>query len=179
MMITQKFERRPFYVDAVQVTADNIEDAARWCGGDVRNSARDRDNQTEQYVKVRVYRPLNPRQTQAFLTDWILFAGTGYKVYTDKAFKNSFILAEEEHMEDVSSEPEQLELLEAEEGDFQIPPAKPYHDSEVGAPELFRDAGTGLFVTEKYAVENPETTVKEVNVRDNADRVVPGRKAEG
>lgn len=84
-MQTTKFTRRPFDVDAVQVTADNIDEVAKWCQGDVNT-----DTEGNQYVKVRVLRVLNERQTQAYVTDWVLYAGTGYKVYTDKAFKKSF-----------------------------------------------------------------------------------------
>lgn len=84
MLETMKYVRKPFYIDAVQVTAQNLQDVAAWATGEVRT---DTDGQ---YVKVRVYRPLNDRQTKAYLGDWVLYAGTGFKVYNDKAFKNSF-----------------------------------------------------------------------------------------
>lgn len=84
-MKTSKFTRKPFEVEAVQVTADNFEEVANWCQGEVvTNSALDK------HIKVRVLRVLNERQTQAFVGDWVLYAGTGYKVYTNKAFRNSF-----------------------------------------------------------------------------------------
>lgn len=96
-----RYARMPFLVDAVQVTSANLEEVAKWCNGDVRTSGKpDRDVQNlveggpgtvpERYIKVRVQRPANDRQTQAFVGDWILYAGTGYKVYTDRAFKKSF-----------------------------------------------------------------------------------------
>lgn len=85
MLETTKYVRKPFYIDAVQVTAANISDVAAWADGEVRT-----DNNKAKYVKVRVHRPLNDRQTKAFVGDWVLFAGTGYKVYTPKAFANSF-----------------------------------------------------------------------------------------
>lgn len=88
---TSKFARKPFYVDAVQVTAENIEDVAKWCMGEVRSSTEKPEGVTEdQYVKVRVHRPLTERQTKAFIGDWVLYAGTGFKVYTPKAFEKSF-----------------------------------------------------------------------------------------
>lgn len=85
MLATQKYVRKPFYIDAVQVTAANIAEVAKWADGEVRT-----DNNKAQYVKVRVHRPLNDRQTKAFVGDWVLYAGTGFKVYTPKAFANSF-----------------------------------------------------------------------------------------
>jgi hypothetical protein len=86
-----KFARKPFYIDAVQVTDKNMKLVAEWCQGEVRVTKRgNKDGIDEEYVKVRVHRPLNERQTQAFIGDWVLYAGSGYKVYTNKAFANSF-----------------------------------------------------------------------------------------
>ena len=84
MLETMKYVRKPFYIDAVQITALNLENVAKWVDGDVRT-----DDQG-QYVKVRVHRPITDRQTKAYPGDWVLYAGTGYKVYTPKAFANSF-----------------------------------------------------------------------------------------
>jgi hypothetical protein len=137
---TQRFVRMPFYVDAVQITSENMEQVAKWCNGDVRTSSKpDRDLQNleeggngyvpEKYIKVRVVRPANDRQSMAFAGDWILYAGTGYKVYTDRAFKKSF---------------------DAVDGS-----TEPLH--------VARDARSGEFVTRSYAEENPETTVVETH----------------
>ncbi len=100
-----KFVRKPFYVDGVQVTSANIDEVAAWCKGEVRTSGKgDPDIETiqdpttpktrvpEKYIKVNVQRPLNDRQTMAFVGDWILYAGTGFKVYTPMAFQKSFEL---------------------------------------------------------------------------------------
>ena len=83
---TTKYARKPFYVDAVQVTAENMEEVAKWCQGSVQLNDKDSKN----FIKVRVHRPLTEKQTEAYVGDWVLYAGTGYKVYTDKAFHNSF-----------------------------------------------------------------------------------------
>jgi hypothetical protein len=93
MIETVKYARKPFYVDAVRVTAANIDDVAAWAQGEVR---KDTENGREiPYIHVRVFRPLDDRQTKAFIGDWVLYAGTGYKVYTNKAFLNSFDKVEE------------------------------------------------------------------------------------
>jgi hypothetical protein len=84
-MKTHKFARKPFYVDAVRVSEDNIAEVAEWCQGEVLS-----DGDEGKYVKVRVHRPLTDRQTKAFIGDWVLYAGTGFKVYTPKAFDKSF-----------------------------------------------------------------------------------------
>lgn len=84
-MKTHKFARKPFYVDAVRVSEENIQEVAKWCNGEVQSSAEE-----GLYIKVRVHRPLTERQTMAFIGDWVLFAGSGFKVYTPKAFDKSF-----------------------------------------------------------------------------------------
>jgi hypothetical protein len=84
-MKTHKFARKPFYVDAVRISEANIEEVAQWCEGSVELT-----EDGQKHVKVKVHRPLTDRQTQAFVGDWVLFAGTGFKVYTPKAFDKSF-----------------------------------------------------------------------------------------
>ena len=82
---TAQYNRKPFTVDAIQVTAENMAQVSEWCNGDIREA-----KEGQPYIKVRVARPLNERQTRAFSGDWVLYAGTGYKVYTNDAFKKCF-----------------------------------------------------------------------------------------
>jgi hypothetical protein len=89
-MKTEKFIRKPFTVDAVQVTAENMQDVAEWCQGEVLTTEATEKRDPEDYIQVRVLRPLSPRQTKAFVGDWVLYSGTGYKVYTNKAFDRGF-----------------------------------------------------------------------------------------
>lgn len=86
---TIRFVRKPLIVDAVQVTDENIYEVAKWCSGFV-DIAKRYNRPEAQYVKVDVLRPGNIRQTRAFVGDWVLRAGTSYKVYTQKAFASSF-----------------------------------------------------------------------------------------
>lgn len=81
------YVRKPFEVEAVGVTEENLEALADWCHSEVRT-----EDDGRKYVKVRVARAMNERQTKAFPGDWILYAGTGFKVYTDKAFERTFEL---------------------------------------------------------------------------------------
>lgn len=91
-MDVKQAERKSFSVDAVRVTAANIEEVARWCGGDVRSVDAGEGKPPKRYIKVRVLRPLDDRQTMAFVGDWVLHAGTGYKVYSDGAFHKTFTI---------------------------------------------------------------------------------------
>lgn len=87
-MKTTKYKRKPFYVDEVRVTEENLSDVATWCKGEVRTT---KGKNPQKYIKVKVLRPLNNKQTTAFVGDHVLFSETGgYKVYTHEAFVKSF-----------------------------------------------------------------------------------------
>lgn len=94
---TTKYVRKPLYVDAVEVTVENLYELANWCQGEVKDygdktlAKEQAENQAlERYIHVRVHQPKNIRQTKAYVGDWILYTQRGYKVYNPKAFKNSF-----------------------------------------------------------------------------------------
>lgn len=95
-IVTDRFIRKPLYVDAVQITHENFAAVAEWCQGEVRTNNGDEPvsddgiNPSATYIRVRVHNPKNVRQTKAFVGDWILYTERGYKVYTQKAFRNSF-----------------------------------------------------------------------------------------
>lgn len=91
MLDPKKFVRKPFVVEGLEVTPENIEQVADWCGGEVKVSEGRKPGQGQQkYIKVAVKRPMTDRQTRAYYGDWVLSAGTGFKVYTQKAFSGSF-----------------------------------------------------------------------------------------
>jgi hypothetical protein len=89
-MQTAVFARRPFFVEAVQVSAENFEDIAKWCGGQmqVREGG---DGKKKPYILVTVVRPMNDRQKTAFVGDWVVRAGSSFRVYTSTGFGKSFI----------------------------------------------------------------------------------------
>lgn len=95
-IVTTRYVRKPLYVDAVKVTPDNFVPVAGWCQGDIRRIDNDavvtevNIVPEECYVRVRVHNPKTPRQTQLRVGDWLLYTDRGYKVYTEKAFFNSF-----------------------------------------------------------------------------------------
>lgn len=85
-----KYVRKPLYVDVVQVTEENFEDVAKWCMGDIVEEG------ATKHIRVRVHAPKSPRQTKAYVGDWILYTDRGYKIYLDKAFKDNFDAVEED-----------------------------------------------------------------------------------
>lgn len=84
------YVRKPFAVQGVQVTDDNLDVVAEWCGGDVRTKPESKKYPETRLIKVPVKRPLTHRQTLAYPGDWVLFNGKGFKVYTNEAFEASF-----------------------------------------------------------------------------------------
>src|SRR3954463_15302829 len=86
---TTQYLRKPLYVSAVRVTDENFEEMASWCQGDILQDDTN-GNENRPYIRVRVHNPKSPRQTKAFVGDWLLYTERGYKVYTNRAFHASF-----------------------------------------------------------------------------------------
>lgn len=85
---TTRATRKPFYVDAVRVTAGNMPAICKWSGGEM--FATDPADGRRRYVKVPVEGARNDRQTRAYIGDWVLKANGKFKVYTHKAYQNGF-----------------------------------------------------------------------------------------
>lgn len=108
MTITpEKYVRKPLIVLGVQVTKENFMELALWVQGSVFNpdgTQHGEINPEKQYILVRVHNPKSPKQSKAFLGDWILYSDRGYKVYSPKAFTNTF-----DPMDAIEFQPEQVE----------------------------------------------------------------------
>jgi hypothetical protein len=81
----KKYVRKPFEVEAIQVTRENFDQVAQWCKGNKQTL-----NDGTPYIKVKVFKPMGDRQTEAHIGDWILFMNGGYKVYLDQSFTRTF-----------------------------------------------------------------------------------------
>lgn len=88
--------RKPFYVEAVQVTGSNMEEAAIWCGGSIYRTnppanGMGLQTRTKSYIRVEVANASSDRQRKAYPGDWILKSGNNaFKVYTNEAYHKSF-----------------------------------------------------------------------------------------
>lgn len=88
---TTRYIRKPLYVEAIHITGHNIDEVSAWCDGTVQWEESPGNKGTgKKYIRVRVHNPMNPRQTKAFVGDWILYTEKGYKIYTNKAFLAAF-----------------------------------------------------------------------------------------
>ena len=84
-IVTETYTRKPFEIEAIRVTEANMEDVAKWCGGEILSN-----ESGKRYIKVDVTHALNEKQKMAFVRDWVLKVKGSFKVYTHKAFTNCF-----------------------------------------------------------------------------------------
>lgn len=80
-----KYIRKSFAVEAVRVDKDNMDEVSEWCEGHI-----DKDKSARLFIKIDVSMARYGRQTQAYVGDWVLRMGTGFRVYTHSAFEKSF-----------------------------------------------------------------------------------------
>ena len=136
MLETKQFVRKRLTVEAVQVTAANMDEVAQWCGGRARNSPEGR------HIKVNVRHPQSERQKQAYVGDWVLKAATGFKVYTEDAMAKSF---DEDEIQPSRSEAKRFALEEQDTqpvtDSYAIPTGQPSNVFDADIPQELRTAG--------------------------------------
>lgn len=96
MIETTTFQRKTFRVKAVQVTEENLDELAKWCGGAVRLEPIGMDG-FKPYVEVTTCRVPTARisrhvKDRAYVGDWItrLSDANNFRVYRNKSFKVAF-----------------------------------------------------------------------------------------
>lgn len=82
------YNRKVFTVEAVRVTDENMSEVAKWAKGVIEVERT--DNGSKKFIRINVHRPINDKQSKAFIGDWVLRTKNGFKVYINKAFVNSF-----------------------------------------------------------------------------------------
>lgn len=90
--LTNTFVRKPFEIEAVQVTEENMQDVAKWCGGKIKTRpGQTEEASNEKYILVPVHNPTNEEQKMASVGKWVLWSRTtAFKVYSKRAFASSF-----------------------------------------------------------------------------------------
>lgn len=92
-VIPARFAKKVFYIEAVQVTSNNMEKAAAWCGGEIQHTRAkpDKGYEASPFIKVNTHNPRTVRQTRAFPGDWIVKAENGvWRIYPNNAFCLAF-----------------------------------------------------------------------------------------
>jgi hypothetical protein len=90
MLETKRYSRRPFFIDAIRVTEENISEVVKWCGGTIVKEVR--GERTIRWIQVEVNGAQSERQKKALIGDWILKNRKSFKCYTNKAFEECFEL---------------------------------------------------------------------------------------
>lgn len=85
MLQTSKFIRKPLLVEGLQVTEDNMETIAKWCGGEICETVSKRN-----FIKLETKPSPMTRQNMAFAGDWVLKSEMGFKIYSKRAFDRTF-----------------------------------------------------------------------------------------
>jgi hypothetical protein len=106
MVSTEKYVRKPLFVDAVRVTSENFVDITRWCQGEILRDEIPGQGTGKKYIKIRVHNPRDRRQMKAYVGDWVLYTDRGYKIYTNKAFHEAFLPADRSIEAEVQDEME-------------------------------------------------------------------------
>lgn len=89
-LATQKYVHRPLFVEAIQVTAENMVAVAEWCSGSVQIPGERSKDIPGPFIKVRALRPAHEKQTMAFEGDWVVKSDRGFRVFNNTAFEANF-----------------------------------------------------------------------------------------
>lgn len=95
-IVTKKFARKPFYVDAVRVTPENFLELSFWSQGSIRNNDESpitngtTIDPANQHILVETNKGRNARQRQAHIGDWFVKSERGLRIYTHEAFLDTF-----------------------------------------------------------------------------------------
>ena len=85
MLDLKKYKRKELIVSAVEITDENMEEVAEWCRGRIQLD----ENKERRIVGMKVFHPVNKRQTQGYVGDFMVKLN-GFKVYEPKSLNNMF-----------------------------------------------------------------------------------------
>lgn len=91
-MDTQKYTRRPFEVEAVQVTPKNVEQVAEWCGGTVTLADYKLMGGIHKMGAVLLPKqgPRNNKTHTVLIGQWITKHNASFRSWSKDAFENTF-----------------------------------------------------------------------------------------
>jgi hypothetical protein len=95
MMDVNKYDRKPFTVEAVQVTPQNAEAVAEWCGGKVETVATPMMGTKMDLPAVVVPGKGSAKDETAQVGSWVVKRKETYRMYKRQAFESSFQLHKE------------------------------------------------------------------------------------
>jgi hypothetical protein len=178
-------------VEVVKVTKDNLEEAAEWCGGKVAHSE---NKNVKGRIDAYVWVP-TPKGTSISWAYPGMFITKRMVRNLKNELKVTFAVFRRDYFEKNYFESPNLAVDATWERDSKAKKEKakraaakmhtenPEAAAGVEPQENFRSAETGQYVTEEFADENPDTTVKEVfdvdgtNVFVDSDETLKAQQA--
>lgn len=106
---TKEVFRKTWSARAVQVSDENIEAVAAWCGGDIRMYHTSELGVMGRRIDLIVHGFKSVTNVdRAYIGDWVVFApkDSSYMVYKDKAYRATFETREEKVRREALTEPE-------------------------------------------------------------------------
>lgn len=94
MIELKTYIRKPFPVQGVLVTNENMEELATWCKGEIKTEKH--RGVEKKFIDVPVKNKILDKQSKAYVGYWLLFGGKGFKVYTNRAFQTCFVPQDED-----------------------------------------------------------------------------------
>lgn len=83
----EMFSSKVYEIEAVQITEENLEAVAAWCGGEIQVSTSGKT--PKKFIKVEVSRP--GRLSRGFPGNWVTKRGIKYQIFTAKAMRENFV----------------------------------------------------------------------------------------
>ena len=91
MLNTKNYKSKPIFVEAVQISEDNMNEIASWVNGEIITISDSSKDKTQiSFVKAHVLRSKGYIRNKGYVGDWIVKSDLGVKFYTNAAFERSF-----------------------------------------------------------------------------------------
>jgi hypothetical protein len=148
-----EFVRKPFKIEAEQITNENMDEVCELIGHEVRTQGESR------YIVVN--RRIVPNGYRAYAGWWITQMGDNFRCYPKRVFEDQFVPMSDEWATWFEDAPEE-DLVGSVVTQDSITADNIAH-TETVVVDSYRDAITGEYVSKEYADQNPETTVHERN----------------
>lgn len=157
MILTTTHQRKTFRVQAIQITAENMEEISRWCGGKLKTYVPDLKHRPGTYqdgqpcIELLVSRVMGRESVaRAYVGDWItrIICGNHFNVYRDKKFRDMF--------QEIQADLERHEIILGLLAEFVVDHEKALRE---GADNPFELLGSGFArrVSDLFAFQSEET----------------------
>lgn len=85
MLQTETWARNSFNAECVQITEENIQSVANWCGGEIGFTSR-----SKPYVRFEAIPRVVKTKVNAHIGDWVIFVDGVFKHYRHLPFLRAF-----------------------------------------------------------------------------------------